>query len=274
MVFYRDCSSKISKSQRRSLAWLIQSDVRCCSASSSISMHFCPVQPIASCDSRWTWSLRNRSWIHLKCSPWESTFLQHLFHEFHATWYSFCSLLSFFWIRFQRRTVRKCSRQPLDSNWEDTENIVLLVLFRTTRRTLHCQVHGSSPSNFCWMCCRRYSAASRHGVLLDEDDFRSYWQALERGNFLSLSQLHVPMLVPWSRCWVLPPGWTLVHPRVSPFLLSAWCPRDQTSHLFRSPVNCCSPTGLTVLDKWVFGFGWIRWVSLLLPAISESNSLI
>ena len=21
------------------------------------------------------------------------------------------------------------------------------------------------------------------------------------------------------------------------------------------------PTGLTVLDNWVFGFGWIRWVS-------------
>ena len=34
------------------------------------------------------------------------------------------------------------------------------------------------------------------------------------------------------------------------------------------------PTGLTVLDNWVFGFGWIRWVSLLLPAISESNSVI
>ena len=39
-------------------------------------------------------------------------------------------------------------------------------------------------------------------------------------------------------------------------------------------VNCCSPTGLTVLDNWVFGFGWIRWVPLLLPAASESNSFI
>ena len=39
-------------------------------------------------------------------------------------------------------------------------------------------------------------------------------------------------------------------------------------------VNCCSPTGLTVLDNWVFGFGWIRWVSLLLQATSESNSFI
>ena len=34
------------------------------------------------------------------------------------------------------------------------------------------------------------------------------------------------------------------------------------------------PTGLTVHDNWVFGFGWIRWVSLLLPATFESNSFI
>ena len=33
-------------------------------------------------------------------------------------------------------------------------------------------------------------------------------------------------------------------------------------------------TGLTELDNWVLGFGWIRWVSLLLPATSESISHI
>ena len=33
-------------------------------------------------------------------------------------------------------------------------------------------------------------------------------------------------------------------------------------------------TGLPVLDNWVVGFGWIRWVSLLLPATSESKSHI
>ena len=33
------------------------------------------------------------------------------------------------------------------------------------------------------MGCRRYSAASRHEVLLDEDDFRSFSQALELGEF-------------------------------------------------------------------------------------------
>ena len=32
--------------------------------------------------------------------------------------------------------------------------------------------------------------------------------------------------------------------------------------------------GLSVLDNWVFGLGWIRWVPLLLPATSESNSFI
>ena len=36
-------------------------------------------------------SLRNRSWIPVKCPLWESTFLQHLFHAFQATRHSFCS---------------------------------------------------------------------------------------------------------------------------------------------------------------------------------------
>ena len=45
------------------------------------------------------------------------------------------------------------------------------------------------------MGCRRYSAAaSRLEVLLDEDDFRSSSRALERGNCLLLSQLHVTIL--------------------------------------------------------------------------------
>ena len=62
------------------------------------------------------------------------------------------------------------------------------------------------------MGCRRYSAASR---LLDEDDFRSSSQALELGDVLLLSQLHVTVLVLLSQCRAPPPL------RVSPFLLSA-----------------------------------------------------
>ena len=50
-------------------------------ASLSHSTNFCSDHPIASCDSRWTGCLRNRSWIPIKCSPWESTFLQHLFFK-------------------------------------------------------------------------------------------------------------------------------------------------------------------------------------------------
>ena len=47
------------------------------------------------------------------------------------------------------------------------------------------------------------------------------------------------------------------------------------SNLVRSSISSFSPhTGLTVLDNWVLGFGSIRWVSLLLPAISESKSHI
>ena len=44
---------------------------------------------------------------------------------------------TFFWFRFTPRTVHKCNRSLLDSNREEIENIALLVLFRTTRITLH-----------------------------------------------------------------------------------------------------------------------------------------
>ena len=62
------------------------------------------------------------------------------------------------------------------------------------------------------MGCRRYSAASRHEVLLDENDFRFLLQALELGDVLLLSQLHVTVLVFRSQCRAPPPL------RVSPFL--------------------------------------------------------
>ena len=46
------------------------------------------------------------------------------------------------------------------------------------------------------MGCRRYSATSRHEVLLDEEDFRSFVQALELGDVLlplHLSVFPVPV---------------------------------------------------------------------------------
>ena len=42
-------------------------------------------------------------------------------------------------------------------------------------------------------------------------------------------------------------GWILVHPQVSPFLLSVWCLRDQTRRLFRS-------SGWTVAHPWLSPF--------------------
>ena len=50
-------------------------------------------------------------------------------------------------------------------------------------------------------------------------------------------------------CWVLDSSWL----NEVPFSISF--------------VDSCPPTGLSVLENWVFGFGWIRWVSL--PASSD-----
>ena len=153
------------------------------------------------------------------------------------------------------------------------------------------------------MGCRRYSVASRLEVLLDEDDFRSFWRALELGNVLLLSQLHVKILVLWSQCRAPP---TLVDscpptglpvlvwssssifkgigtqhwvdfkpptglPVLVECLMSSWLNKISFSI---SLVDSCPPTGLPILDNSVFGFGWIRWVSLLLPATCKSNSFI
>ena len=62
-----------------------------------------------------------------------------------------------FWIRFQPRSVRSCSRSLLDSKREGHwEHCTLgIVPHNSNISTL------SSLSIFCWMGCRRYSAASR-----------------------------------------------------------------------------------------------------------------
>ena len=71
------------------------------------------------------------------------------------------------------------------------------------------------------MGCRRYFAASRLEVLLDEDDSRSSSRALERGSFLLVSQLHVAIQTLWSQRLFPRAVWTnrlVVHSWVSPFL--------------------------------------------------------
>ena len=82
-----------------------------------------------------------------------------------------------------------------------------LVLFRTTRITLHCPIHGSSLSNCCWMGCRLFCC-------------KSAWSA-SRWGWLSIfltSSFDNPGTL-WSWCLFPPPGWTVVYPRVSPFLI-------------------------------------------------------
>ena len=155
---------------------------------------------------------------------------------------------TFFWIRFQPRTVRKCSRQFLDSNKEDSENIVIRIVDDWVVDVI---------------------------LLLDEDDFRSFWRALELGNVLLLSQLHVTILVNWSQCRALPPWWTVVHLRVSPFFFHLLV---QFLQLW---MDSCPPTSLTVLDNWGFRF-WLDslgvfaawsdfWIQFFHPVVFEGN---
>ena len=69
-------------------------------------------------------------------------------------------------------------------------------------------------------------------------------------------------------------GCVLVHPKVSPFLLSVWCCRDQTRHLSRLPrLTGAHPRNSPFLMIG-FAFVWNRCMALLLPATSEPNSFI
>ena len=154
------------------------------------------------------------------------------------------------------------------------------------------------------MGCTRYSAASRHEVLLGEDDVRSFSQALEFGDVLLHSQLHVTVLAFWNQlisCSSTNTGLTVLvwssstcvgnnntqrfvdfDPHTDLTVLvesvtlscSSWL-RASWSNLVRSRVSSLHfVTSLPVLDSWVFGFAWIRWLSLLLTATSESKSHI
>ena len=122
---------------------------------------------------------------------------------------------------------------------------------------------------------RRYFAAHRLEMLLDEDDSRSSSRVREHGRFLLVSQLHVAIQTLWSQCLSHRSEWTnrlVVHSHFSPCLfdlrlrfrlrlslcllvqrtqahnsgwmvvhpqvspfLSSRCLRDQTRHLFRTP---------------------------------------
>ena len=95
------------------------------------------------------------------------------------------------WIRCQPRDVHKCNRSLLDSHEERILSIALLLLFRITRITLHYPFHESLLSHCHWLGCGRYFAASRHEMLLDEDDSQSSSRIHEHESFLHVSQLHV-----------------------------------------------------------------------------------
>ena len=71
------------------------------------------------------------------------------------------------------------------------------------------------------MVCRRYFAANRLEVLLDEDDSRSSSRARGRGSSSLVSQLHVAIQTLWSQCLFPRAERTnrlVVHSQVSPFL--------------------------------------------------------
>ena len=179
----------------------------------------------------------------------------------------------------------------------------------------------SSSWTFHWMGCRLYFIADRLEELVDEDDFRSFWRALERGNFLLLSQLHATILVLWSRCLFPRAGWTdCPHTGPSVIVWSASTFSSVSSSLSTSstdtgtqlwmdggpstgltvlefsvpsrPYKTSFPiswvnepdgrslTGLSVLDSWVFGFGWIlgvfaassdSWIRFFHPRIFKGN---
>ena len=215
---------------------------------------------------------------------------------------------NFDWIRFQPREM---STSAMDHSLFPINEAFWALhfwnCFRTTRITPHCPFHESSLSNRHWMGCKRYSAASRLEVLLDEDDSRSSSRARERGSFsacftpacgnrdtlksMSISSSCREQIDEISTSNKSPRSYLIcvyvfclrlcLDPSVSTDTGTQLENKSPCSWVFLVPsrpnktsfpiswVNDCSPTGHTVLDNWVFSFGWIRWESLLLPAISD-----
>ena len=77
-----------------------------------------------------------------------SSVLPYRTHDCRSGWsvYPIFVCLTFFWLHFLSRTVRKCNKQVVVSKIEDSE-IVLLEWLRTTRKTPHYPT-ASSPSIF------------------------------------------------------------------------------------------------------------------------------
>ena len=118
-------------------------------------------------------------------------------------------------------------------------------------------------------------------MLLDEDDFRSFYKLLNSGMFCFFyncvwqsrySEVNIELLHQYGS-----PGsclsarnflWILIHIRVSPFFLSAWFPRDQNKiHFSISLVDSCPPARLPVLSNWGFWY----WLGLLGVFTTSSN---
>ena len=170
------------------------------------------------------------------------------------------------------------------------------------------------------MGCRRYFAASRLEVLLDEDDSRSSSRVREHRSFLLVSQLHVAIQTLWSQCLFPRAEWTnrldclpVLFWSASTFSSASsslsTCSTDTGTQLWLNdsaftsltvlefvlsqpnktsfPISLvskqsgCSLTSLSVLDNWVFDFGWILltvfttssnfWIQFFHPSILKKK---
>ena len=146
------------------------------------------------------------------------------------------------------------------------------------------------------MGCRHYFVVDRLEDSVDEDGSRSSLRAHEHENFLLVSQLHVAIQTPWSRC---PSRWTLwtnrsvvQSQRVSPFYHDLHLHLSLFCLCFRFPLNVQQTkrvsiswalkrdvfsftTGLPVLSWFGLGFGLVGWLllvdQLLNPILSRKS---
>ena len=187
--------------------------------------------------------------------------------------------------------VKRC----LYSNKEGILSIALWELSRITQIALHCRM---SRIIFLWFFTEWVVGTTLLQIGLKclsmRDDSRSSSQVLEHENFRLVSQLHVAIQTPWSRC--LPPraGGTSVHQRVRPVLT-----RSASTSLSVSLSFSTRSTNKWVLSQssekrvsiswalerdvrsvstsrpvlWIgLGFGWVGWEPSACRATSGPNS--